>query len=114
MTVNKNLIIMAVTVLDDSNFNDTLNNNKKTIVKYFAGWCGSCRLFAPKYKRLSDDERFSDIEFVDVDAEKNPSARKMANVTNLPFFAVFEGDKLIDTASTNKEEMVLELLSKLN
>lgn len=105
---------MAVTVLNDSNFNEILANNEKTIVKYFAGWCGSCRLFAPKYKRLSDDERFANINFVDVNAEENPEARKLAGVTNLPYFAVFEGDKLVGSVASSKEDAVLELLAKLN
>jgi thioredoxin 1 len=105
---------MAVTVLNDSNFSDSLLKSDKTIVKYFAGWCGSCRLFSPKYKRLSDDERFQGVEFVDVNAEESPEARKLAGVTNLPFFAIFEGNKLIDAVSTSKEEAVVELLNKLN
>ena len=105
---------MAVEVLDDSNFTVALKNNDRTIVKYHAGWCGSCRLFAPKFKRLSNDERFSNINFVDVDAEKNPNARGLAGVTNLPFFAVFKGDQLVEAVSTSKEDMVLELLNKLN
>ncbi|MEQ8474632.1 thioredoxin family protein [Fulvivirga sp.] len=105
---------MAVTVLNDSNFNETLATNKKTIVKYFAGWCGSCRLFAPKFKRLSDDERFTNINFVDVNAEENPEARKLAGVTNLPYFAVFEGDKLVGSVASSKEDAVLELLAKVN
>ncbi|MEQ8244847.1 thioredoxin family protein [Fulvivirga sp.] len=105
---------MAVTVLNDSNFNETLATNEKTIVKYFAGWCGSCRLFAPKFKRLSDDERFTNINFVDVNAEENPEARKLAGVTNLPYFAVFEGDKLVGSVASSKEDAVLELLAKVN
>ncbi|ELR72551.1 Thioredoxin [Fulvivirga imtechensis AK7] len=104
---------MAVEVLTDENFETTINENGKTIVKYFAGWCGSCRLFAPKFKRLSGDERFSDVSFADVDAEKNPEARKLAGVTNLPFFAAFKNGKLVDTIATSKEEAVLELLEKL-
>lgn len=104
---------MAVTVLDDSNFVSELEG-KKTIVKYQAGWCGNCRLFSPKFKRLSSDERFEGINFVDVDAEKNPEARKLAGVTNLPFFAVFEGDKLIDAIATSKEDVVVNLLNRLN
>ncbi|TRX51393.1 thioredoxin [Fulvivirga sp. M361] len=105
---------MAVEVLDDSNFNATLKNSEKTIVKYYAGWCGSCRLFAPKFKRLSNDERYSDIIFADIDAEKNPDSRSVAGVTNLPFFAVFKGDQLVETVATNKEDVVLDLLNKLN
>lgn len=105
---------MAVEVLTDDNFKSTLFNNDKTIVKYFAGWCGSCRLFTPKFKRLSSDERFQGVNFIDVDAEKNPEARKMAGVTNLPFFAVFKGDKLVKAVATSKEETVVDLLNSLN
>ncbi|MBL3657307.1 thioredoxin family protein [Fulvivirga sediminis] len=105
---------MAVEVLTDNDFSSTIKEEDKVIVKYFAGWCGSCRLFAPKFKRLSGDERFSDIKFVDVDAENNPEARKLAGVTNLPFFAVFKKGELLGTVSTSKEEGVLELLSQLN
>lgn len=105
---------MAVEVLTDENFKTEIDRSDKAVVKYFAGWCGSCRLFAPKFKRLSNDEKFSDVKFIDVDAEKNPDARKMAGVTNLPFFAVFKNGELIDTVASSKEEAVLELLNKLN
>ncbi len=103
---------MAVEILKDEDFRDTLERNDKTIVKYFAGWCGSCRLFSPKFKRLSNDERFSNISFVDVDAESNPKARKLALVGNLPFFALFEGARLVDSIASDKEEVVIELLEK--
>lgn len=105
---------MAVEILTDENFGDSINNEEKVVVKYFAGWCGSCRLFAPKFKRLSNDERFAGIKFVDVDAEKNPEARKAAGVTNLPYFAVFKNGKLVDAVASSKEEMVVELIEKLN
>ena len=104
---------MAVEILDDSTFKEALKGNKKTVVKYYAGWCGSCRLFAPKFKRLSNDDRFADVTFIDVDAEKNPEARKLAGVSNLPFFATFKGDQLIDATPTSKEEQVVEMLEKL-
>ena len=105
---------MAVEVLNDNNFKSTLSNSQKTVVKYFAGWCGSCRLFAPEFKRLSGDDRFSGVQFVDVDAEKNPEARKLAGVTNLPYFAVFRGDQLVKGIATSKEDAVVELINELN
>lgn len=103
---------MAIEIATDDNFKQKLSG-KRTIVKYYAGWCGSCRLFAPKFRRLSNDDRFSDVQFVDVDAEKNPAARNAAGVTNLPFFATFEGEALKEARATSKEEAVVELLSNL-
>ncbi len=105
---------MAVQVLTDDEFQTTLQSNPKVIVKYFADWCGSCKLFAPKYRRLSEDERFSGVAFLDVNAELNPEARKAANVDNLPFFAIFKDGQLVEGMATAKEETVVNMLEKLS
>jgi len=104
---------MAVTLHTDSDFAQAIQANEKVIVKYFADWCGSCKLFAPKFKRLSNDERFAGIAFLEVNAEVSPEARKLAGVDNLPFFATFKNGQLIAAQSTSKEENVVELLQGL-
>lgn len=105
---------MAVDVITDNEFDSVLKNNEKVIVKYFANWCGSCKLFAPKFKRLSNDERFEGVKFIKVNAEENEAARKKAGVDNLPFFATFKGGEKSGAESTAKEETVVEMLEKLN
>lgn len=104
---------MAIIKSTDADFQDYINNNEKVVVKYYADWCGSCKLFAPKFRRLSDDERFAGITFLDVNAEQNADARKAAGVSNLPFFAVFKNGELVDTLSASKEESVVELIEKI-
>ncbi len=104
---------MAVELITDENFQDTLEKNNKVIVKYYADWCGSCRLFKPKFKRLSEDDRFEDITFVDVNAEQSPEARKVSGVTNLPFFAIFKDGALVDKVASSKEEAVVSLIEQL-
>lgn len=105
---------MAVIEATDDNFSTELGNHSKVVVKYYADWCGSCRLFNPKFKRLSGDDRFNGVTFLNVNAEKNENARKAAGVTNLPYFAVFKGGKLVDAVASSKEEAVVELINKLN
>lgn len=105
---------MAVIKATDNDFASIVSSNNKVLVKYYADWCGNCRLFSPKFKRLSDDEQFGGIAFVDVNAETSPEARKMAGVTNLPFFAVFKNGKLLDSVAASKEEAVLALIHKLD
>lgn len=104
---------MAVIISTDNDFNQQLSSNEKVIVKYYADWCGNCKLFAPKFRRLSEDERFKGIVFLDVNAEENENARKVAGVDNLPFFATFKNGKLVDASATSKEEAVVEMLKKL-
>lgn len=104
---------MAVDISTDKDFENKLADNPKTIVKYYADWCGSCKLFAPKFRRLSDDDRFDGITFLDVNAEENPEARKKARVDNLPYFATFVNGELKEYGSAAKEEYVVGLLENL-
>ena len=104
---------MAVLLSSDKEFKSQLEKFDKVVVKYYAGWCGSCKLFAPKYRRLSGDERFDGVTFLDINAEENQEARKMAGVDNLPFFATFKNGVLVDAKATSKEEQLVEMISKL-
>jgi thioredoxin 1 len=104
---------MPVQLSTDADFESIIKSNKKVIVKYFADWCGSCKLFSPKFKRLSNDERFSDVTFLEVNAEENDSARKLGGVDNLPFMATFREGVLVEGTATSKEEYVVEMLGKL-
>lgn len=102
-----------VTIANDQNFSELLATNEKVVVKYFANWCGTCRLFAPKYKKMSDREDFKDVLFLDVNAEESPETRKIAGVSNLPFFAVFKNGQLVASDTTAKEEGVEKLIQQL-
>ncbi len=104
---------MSVEESKDQDFNNQLVNHDKIVVKYYANWCGTCKLFSPKYKRLSNDERYANITFLDVNAEENPVARRLGGVDNLPFFAVFKDGNLVEGVATSKEEKLVEMLDSI-
>jgi thioredoxin 1 len=99
--------------ITDETFVDELSKHERVVVKFYADWCGSCRLFAPKFTRLSKDENNQQITFLEVNAEENPIARKMAEVNNLPFFATFKNGILVKGETTSKEELVVSMLENL-
>ena len=70
-------------------------------------------VIAHEYKRLSNDDRFSDVVFLDVNAEDNPVARKLGGVDNLPFFAVFKNGELVEGVATSKEDKLVEMLNSI-
>ena len=104
---------MAVILGTDADFQEILKSNNTVIVKYFADWCGTCKLIAPKIKRLSGDERFTETAFVEINAEENEAARKLANVDNLPFFATFKNGTLVAGSATSKEDVIVSMLNDL-
>ncbi len=61
---------MAVKNITDLDFHNEINASNHVFIKYYADWCGSCRLMAPKVKRLAEDEKHEGINFIEIDAEK--------------------------------------------
>jgi thiol-disulfide isomerase/thioredoxin len=103
---------MSVLTATDADFATKVSEHPVTVVKYFATWCGSCRLIAPKFEKLSNDEQFKDVTFLEVDAEANPEARKLAGVSNLPFFATFRNGQMVEGDFTAKIESVSEMIRR--
>ncbi|MCX6187749.1 MAG: thioredoxin family protein [Bacteroidetes bacterium] len=102
-----------VTKVTDSEFQNLIQSNNKVVVKYYANWCGTCRLFAPKFTKISNKEEYADIMFLDINAEENPDARQFAGVSNLPFFAVIKDGKLVNADTTSKEESVENMVKQI-
>jgi thiol-disulfide isomerase/thioredoxin len=102
---------MALTLATDQNFKQLLQDNSLVLVKYYADWCGNCKLIAPKVRRISEEEQYAGIAFVDINAEENPEARKTAGVDNLPYFAAFKNGELVGGSAASKIEFVQELIA---
>jgi len=103
-----------VTKAADSDFENLIKNNNKVVIKFFANWCGTCRLFAPKFTKISNKPEYKDILFLEINAEENPQARAFAGVNNLPYFAVVKNGILLAADTTAKEESVENMIKKLS
>jgi thiol-disulfide isomerase/thioredoxin len=104
---------MTVIKSNDQEIKNTLASKSKVLVKFYADWCGSCKLIAPKFNRIAAEENYADITFLDINAEENPEIRKAVGVSNLPFFAAFKNGELLEGDSSSKEEYIRELAEKL-
>lgn len=96
---------------NEDNLTEVLSQNEKALVQFGAAWCGNCRLLKPKVKRLA--EANPGIQYIYVDAEKFPESRKLAEVNNLPTFAIYKNGKFVNQVVTSKEENLKELNNEI-
>lgn len=101
---------MAVTMLDDDNFESELAAAELAVVDFYAGWCGPCIMFKPKFKRISND--YPHVTFFMVDGEKSPGARKTVTIDNLPYFGFYKGGEFISGESLSKEDAFREAVER--
>ncbi|MGC6423003.1 MAG: thioredoxin family protein [Flavobacteriaceae bacterium] len=94
--------------LGNASLQEIIADNDTVLVQYSAGWCGNCRIMKPKFKKMAQENEA--IPFVLVDAEKNPAARKLADVSNLPTFASFKKGALHEQVQTNKVDQLKTLV----
>lgn len=92
----------TVSDLTDENFETALAEADLAVVDFYAGWCGPCRMFAPKFKRLA--KTYTHISFFKLNGEQAPNARKTVQIDNLPYFGVYKNGELIAGLSTAKED----------
>lgn len=97
--------------LENDNLKEIIGQNKKVVVQYSATWCGNCRIMKPKFKKEATEN--DAVTFVLADAEKFPESRKLANVDNLPTFAVFNNGELKNQVQTNKHDILKKLISEI-
>ncbi|MCL2463290.1 MAG: thioredoxin [Defluviitaleaceae bacterium] len=82
---------MAVKVLDNSNFHETIKSSKvPVIVDFFATWCGPCRMIAPVLEQMSA-EGGGQYEVYKVDTDQCPELAMEFQVSSIPNVVSFKG-----------------------
>ena len=101
---------MAVEELTDDTFQAKLKAADLAVVDFYAGWCGPCMMFKPKFKRLADE--YTHVACFICDGEKAPESRKTVNIENLPYFGLYRNGEFVSGFTTTKEAGFRELLEE--
>ena len=104
---------MSVITATDADFSQQVASHDKVVVKFYADWCGSCKLIAPKYNTMAIKPEYEGVTFLNVNAEENPEVRKAVGVNNLPFFATFKAGVLVKGDFTSKPEFVEKMIQEI-
>lgn len=99
--------------LDEEKALQLLQTAPKVMIMFVANWCGSCRLFRPRYEKISNKPELSSIVFLCMHSEDAPKIRKLAGVNALPYFASFLNGSLLEARATLREDGVITMARNL-
>lgn len=74
--------------LENENFNELIK--EKTIVDFYATWCGPCKMLGPVFEEVSKE---SNIKFVKVDIDEHEDLCREYKVMSVPTLILFEDGK---------------------
>ena len=84
---------MPTLTLTTDAFEETVSSAGITLVDFWAGWCGPCKMFAPTYEAAS--EKNPDITFGKVDTEAVQALASAAGITSIPTLMAFRDGILV-------------------
>ena len=86
--------------LTKSNFDTEIENNKVSLVDFWAAWCGPCRMLTPTMNELINDYKDeSSVCVGKVDTEESPDLAAKYGIRGIPTIIIFKNGKLVERMS---------------
>ncbi|XP_031566203.1 thioredoxin-like [Actinia tenebrosa] len=89
------------------------NNEGIAVVCFTAAWSGPCRMFANKYKEISNSEEYNDVVFAQIDTEGNEDLVSKHGVELLPAFCFYKNGKKVGNTIRGDEDKVKSVINNL-
>lgn len=98
---------------NDEGLRQLTHEHLKVFAKFTSASCPICEMLAPPFARHADDEEFSHILFLRLNADENPVAKKIMQEKIAPFFVSYCQGRLLECDMLTTEEEVLGMLHRL-
>jgi thioredoxin 1 len=87
------------------------------VIKFSAEYCGPCRASRAMFERLSNQETYKNIRFIEVDVEQGNSLAHEYKIKGIPAFVFVKNGQAVDFElgynGINSEKAIVKKLDKL-
>ena len=86
----------------------------KQVIKFYADWCGPCKVYAPSFTKVREELESDEITFLEINVENDPeNLAGEHGVRGIPHTVVLEDGKQVQAQSGRlSEEQLKELILK--
>ena len=94
--------------INSDNFNEEISKGK-SMVDFWASWCGPCRMLAPIFEELSKEVK--NVNFFKLNVDENSDVAQQYEVQGIPTLILFQNGKEIKriVGVKSKEELKQDL-----
>jgi thioredoxin 1 len=96
--------------LTDETIFEIIKNEPLVFIDFYASWCGSCRVAAPMFLKVAQEEN---VKIFKIDVEKNPKIKERITLPGLPSVGCFKMGNPEDLVSVTKEEAFRDFIQKM-
>ena len=100
---------MSAIKINESNFEQIKNSDKKVLIDFYADWCGPCRMVSPIIDEIAGER--DDIIVGKVNVDENPSLASEFSVYSIPTLVILKNGKVeAQVTGARPKAQILSLL----
>jgi thioredoxin 1 len=80
--------------LNETTYNEMINENKLTVVKFFGVRCGPCKVLTPALEGIT--KKYPDVNFGEVDIDQNMSLVQKDGIRGVPAVIFYKNGQPLD------------------
>ena len=105
-------LIMSLNAVEvyTSNFAEAIKNNKPTLIKFYAPWCGHCKAIAPKFVQLAEltAAEIPDVVIAEVDCTIAKDVCQQEGVRGYPTLRFYKEGAFVEAYKGQREAAAMK------
>jgi thioredoxin 1 len=84
-------------ILNDTNFDQFIQDNENVMVDFFAEWCGPCKMLGPIIDEIAEELKDQNVKIVKLNVEESLQTAQKFKVMSIPTIIYFKKGEVKET-----------------